>query len=112
MADFRACKCYVENIAHGVKLAVESGHSGEIYNLAAEETLSEMEWYQQIAELMNWKGEISVTEKPVLSDNFNPEQHFVIDISKIQKQLNYKEIFSIQDSLLKTVQWELECLIH
>jgi nucleoside-diphosphate-sugar epimerase len=110
MADFRACKCYVENIAHGVKLAVESTRSGEIYNLAAEEILSEMEWYQQIAKLMNWKGEISVTEEPVLSDSFNLEQHFVIDISKIQKQLSYKEIFSIQDSLLNTIQWELETI--
>jgi nucleoside-diphosphate-sugar epimerase len=108
MANFRACRCYVENIAHGVKLAVESGISGEIYNLASQEVLSEIEWYRQIAKLMDWKGNISVNEKSALSDGFNPKQHLVLDISKIQTELNYSEIFSIRDGLLNTVQWELK----
>jgi nucleoside-diphosphate-sugar epimerase len=43
MADFRACKCYVEDVAHGIRLAAEIGASGEVYNLAAQEVLSEIE---------------------------------------------------------------------
>ncbi|MDR1685570.1 MAG: NAD-dependent epimerase/dehydratase family protein [Desulfovibrio sp.] len=108
VAEFRACKCFVEDIAHGVRLAVESDVSGEIYNLAAQEVLSEMEWYQRTAELMNWKGTITVSEESGLTDSFNPEQHLVVDTAKIRKELHYKELFSVQEGLRHTIQWELE----
>jgi nucleoside-diphosphate-sugar epimerase len=87
---------------------VENGVSGEIYNLAAREALSEMEWHRQIAKLMDWNGDIDVTEEFVPMEGFNPEQHLVLDTSKIRKQLNYKEIYSVQEGLSDTIQWELE----
>ncbi|MDR1270018.1 MAG: NAD-dependent epimerase/dehydratase family protein [Planctomycetaceae bacterium] len=110
-ADFRASKCYVKDIAHGIKLAAESNIRNEIYNLAALETLTELEWYQEIAKLMDWHGNIVVTQENSTPDNnTNSKQHLIADTTKIRKQLNYKEIFSIREGLNDTIQWELNML--
>ncbi|MDR3085024.1 MAG: NAD-dependent epimerase/dehydratase family protein [Christensenellaceae bacterium] len=79
MADFRACLCYVEDIAHGIRLAAESRAAGEIYNLAAQETLTEAEWIRRIARLTGWKGELVLTGDAALPDGLNPAQHLVLD---------------------------------
>lgn len=110
--DYAHCqmsKCYVKNVAYGIKLAVESDVTSEIFNLSDSIVLSEAEWYQQIAELMQWKGRL-VIEDRLADAEFNFEQSLVVDTSKIQQQLAYKEPFSIQEALLDTISWELEQL--
>ncbi|MDR1494089.1 MAG: NAD-dependent epimerase/dehydratase family protein [Planctomycetaceae bacterium] len=107
-AGFRSSKCYVKDVAYGVKLATESNIRNEIYNLAAQKTLTELEWYQEIARLMNWRGNIVVTQKDFAPKKTNPKQHLIADTTKIREQLNYKEIFSIHEGLTDTIRWELE----
>lgn len=58
MASFCASKCYVENVAHGIALAVARGQTGEIYNLADKQVLTELEWLELLAKKLNWPGEI------------------------------------------------------
>ncbi|MDR3199506.1 MAG: NAD-dependent epimerase/dehydratase family protein [Planctomycetaceae bacterium] len=107
MAEFRACKCYVKDIAYGIKLAAESNICREIYNLAGLETLTELEWYKEIADVMNWRGDIVITQTNFISGNINPKQHLTADTTKIRKQLGYKEIFSRREGLEETIYWEL-----
>lgn len=108
MANCRMSKGYVGDIAYGIKLAAETGLPGEIYNLASHEALTELEWYQQIAKLMEWEGDIVVSQSSPSLDGLNLNQDLVLDTSKIRKQLGYKERFSTQEGLLDTIQWEFE----
>ncbi|MDR0608813.1 MAG: NAD-dependent epimerase/dehydratase family protein [Planctomycetaceae bacterium] len=109
-ANFRASKCYVKDIAGGIKLAVESNLRNEIYNLAALETLTELEWYQEIAKQMDWHGNIVVTQKNSAPNELNLNQHLIADTTKIRNQLGYKEKFSISEGLQETIRWEWEML--
>jgi nucleoside-diphosphate-sugar epimerase len=108
MAGFRASKCHVEDAAHGILLAMGSHAGHEIYNLAAQETLTELEWYRRIARLMSWQGDIVIDKTSSAEDGMNYAQHLAGDTRKIRKQLGYKEIFSLDEGLADTIRWELE----
>lgn len=108
LANCRMSKCCVGNVAQGIRLAAEKGLPGEIYNLAAQEVLTELEWYQQIAKLMKLEVDIVISQVSPSSGGFNLSQDLIVDTSKIRKQLGYRELFSIQEGLLDTIQWEFE----
>jgi nucleoside-diphosphate-sugar epimerase len=107
-AYFRFSKCYVKDVAYGIKLAVENNIGNEIYNLAAQEILTELEWYQEIANLMDWHSDIIVAKDNSVPNNMNLKQHLIADTTKIREQLGYKEIFSTREGLDETIHWELE----
>ena len=105
MAGFCACKSYVENIAHGVALAVVKGQVGEVYNLADKWVFTEYEWLELLANKLNWSGKIVTLDEEI--PGTNTKQHFVLDTDKIRKSLGYKEIVSINRALSNTIEWEL-----
>ncbi|MDR1181427.1 MAG: NAD-dependent epimerase/dehydratase family protein [Bacteroidales bacterium] len=105
MSCFRACKCYVENVAHGITLAIERGQVGEIYNLTDEWVFTEREWLELLAKKLNWTGNIVVLDEKY--HDMNTRQHFVLDTAKIRKSLGYNEIVSVDRALSKTIEWEL-----
>jgi nucleoside-diphosphate-sugar epimerase len=98
VANWRGSKCYVENAAQGITIVAEhSKNSGEIYNLAEEHLLTELEWAQKLAELMDWRGEIRLTSNHDIAMNelnVNPFQHLVADTAKIRNRLGYREAWS------------------
>jgi len=108
MADFCASKCYVENVAHGIALAVAQGQAGEVYNLADKWVLAEREWLELLARKLNWSGEIITVDKEI--PGMNTKQHFVLNTDKIRKSLGYEEITSIDHALSNTIEWELSTL--
>lgn len=108
MANCRMSKCYVGDAAYGIKLAAEHGLAGEIYNLAAQEALTEREWYQQIATLLAWAGELVTGQASSPLAGYNLQQDLVIDTAKIRRHLGYQERFTLQEGLADTIQWELE----
>ncbi|XID94952.1 NAD-dependent epimerase/dehydratase family protein [Paenibacillaceae bacterium WGS1546] len=110
IAQLQMCKCYVGNVAHGVVLAAQKGAVGEIYNLADQRVLSELEWHRRIADLMKWEGELVVTSDDQdfeLGKAVNLEQQLVLDSSKIRKELGFTEIVPLETALLNTIRWEL-----
>lgn len=108
VADFRACKSYVENIAHGIALAAIKGQAGEIYNLADKWVFAERKWLELLTEKLNWSGKITILDEEIL--DINTEQHFTLNTDKIRKSLGYKEIASIDCALSNTIEWELSKL--
>lgn len=111
IANMRMSKSYVENIAHGIALAAQKGAAGEIYNLADLQVFSELDWARKIAGLMNWNGEIVVTDKDhgfEVVRALNLDQHLIIETSKIRNELGYQEIVPVETALLRTIQWELQ----
>lgn len=111
IANLQMCKCYVENIAHGIVLTAQKGPVGEIYNLADHQVFSELEWNQMIAKLMGWNGEFVVTSDDgefELVKAVNLDQHLVVDSTKIRNELGFAEIVPLETGLLRTIQWERE----
>jgi nucleoside-diphosphate-sugar epimerase len=57
MAQWRATKGYVEDVARAIALAAtERQAAGRIYNVGEADTLTELEWAERIARAMEWDG--------------------------------------------------------
>ncbi len=108
---WKACRGYVENIAHAIALAATNDNScGQIYNVADSYALTEKEWLEKIATIVDWKGEIKILEREQLPkhlvSNINSAQNMDLNTNKIRKHLGYTDIIGLEKALEKTIEWE------
>ncbi len=111
MAAWRWTRGYVENIADAVVLTVtDERATGQIYNLGEEEALSEAEWVKAIGVAAGWSGKVVIAHEDRVPRHLLPEintaQHFVVDTTRVRKELGYTEPVSIDEALRRTVTWE------
>ncbi len=111
-ARWRASKGYVENVADAiVRAATSDAASRRIYNVAEEETLTELEWAKLIAKEMDWHGEFVVlpTERTPahLRNPGNLKQHWVASSKRLRQELRYQERITRTEAVRNTVEWEL-----
>ena len=106
---------YAGNLAHAVLLAVDKpdASAGQIYNCGDEEQLSLRQVVEVIASEMNHEWEIVSMPHQIArpSRPFTLQQsphHRVVDLAKIRTQLGYKDIYSVEAALARTVEWHLE----
>jgi nucleoside-diphosphate-sugar epimerase len=111
-AAWRGPKGYVEDVAHAIVLATISEQAaGRLYNVAEQESFTELEWAQMIAREISWDGEFVVVPRErapkhlVLPYNF--AQHWVASSERIRSELRYKEKLPVADRVKRTVEWEL-----
>jgi nucleoside-diphosphate-sugar epimerase len=112
LVGWRRAQCYVEDVAHAISLAV-GAHSaaGKIYNVAYERALTEIDWVKEIARVDGWSGEVVLAKSDSLpelmrEDAFDLRQDYVVDSSRIRRELGYSEIVSEDDALRRTIEWE------
>lgn len=111
LAEWVESKCYVENAAQAIVKAIENDNAnGNIFNVGEHAPISELKWIEKIAKIMNWKGKIIKMPSGRLLDHseFNTEQNWVMDTSKIRKKLDYCESVSFDEGLKRTIEWELQ----
>lgn len=103
---------YVENVASGIADAlVNDGAADRTYNIADLPAVSELEWVRQLANATGWRGRVvevpdeSVPAGVQLQGNF--AQHLVLDTSRIREELGYRERMPFDESVRRTVAWEL-----
>jgi len=111
MAQWRATKGYVEDVGAAIALAAVSARAaGRIYNVGERDTLTELEWAQQIAGAMRWDGEFNVLPDdhmpPHLRAPGNTAQHWVTDTTRIRAELGYEDRMSRAEGIRRTVEWE------
>ena len=111
VARWRNARGYVENVAAAITLAVtDERAAGRVYNVAEQQAYAEAEWVQQIGEAVGWSGEIVTlpeADLPAhLATHWNPQQHLVIDSTRIRQELGYAEIVPADEALRRTVAWE------
>jgi nucleoside-diphosphate-sugar epimerase len=114
-ADWRWTRGYVDNVAAAIALSVEDERAtGEIYNVASLHSPSEAEWIRRIGDVIGWSGEVVVvpTEKlpQQLQTPYDYTQHFVIDSSKLRRELGYTEVADEDEGLATTVVWQRDNL--
>lgn len=111
LAEWKESKCYVVNAAEAIVKAIENDNAnGEIFNVGEKNPATELEWIEQIAQIMDWEGKIiKVLSGKILNHKeFNTEQNWNMDTLKIRDRIGYCEIVSVKEGLEKTIKWELE----
>ena len=112
-ARWRASKGYVENVADAIVVAATSdAATSHIYNVAEENTLTELEWAQLIATEMSWDGEFVVLppkDTPAhLRFPGDLKQHWIASSERIRQELEYREAVSRTEAMRRTIKWECE----
>lgn len=109
LAAWRGPKGYVDNVAHGIALALSDRAIGRVYNLCQERYLTEFEWHKKIAKQTNWHGKLVVLAKDhtprhlVIPGNF--AQHIVASSERIREELGYEELVPGDEAIRRTISW-------
>src|SRR6202162_5316775 len=91
-AKFIPPRGYVEDVAAAIALATVSDQAaGRIYNIAAEQHFSELEWARKIGDAIGWKGSlvsVPADKTPAhLRMPLNAEQHWILSSKTIRPEL-------------------------
>ena len=102
---------YVENIAYAIALAITNEKAkNRIYHVAEEKTLSESERVERLGKIAGWEGKVMAVSKDKLPTDWslpvNAEQNWFVDSTRIRKELGYIEIFSQDEALQKSIEWQ------
>jgi nucleoside-diphosphate-sugar epimerase len=111
LAQWRGLRGYVENVAAAIALAVVSPPAaGRIYNVAALEAFSELEWAQNVGRVAGWKGTVLALPKQQTPAHllipYNAAQHWTASSARIREELGYREPISLDAGLERTTAWE------
>lgn len=108
---------YVENVACSIVTAAVNSHSsGKIYNVGESTTPSMIDFVREIGEALSWTGEIILLTKENLPENLqfplDTTQQLIIDSGKIREDLDFREIVSRSEALIRTIEWEVQNIPH
>jgi len=92
---------YVQDFCEALALLLNEGRSGEIYNVSADNELTNIDIVKKILDLMG-KPESSVT---FVEDRPGHDLRYSLDSSKIRNELGWKPKHSFQEALKTTVDW-------
>jgi nucleoside-diphosphate-sugar epimerase len=114
-AEWRWVRGYVDNVAAAIALAVEDARaSGRIYNVAEQHHYTEAEWVRRIGDTVGWTGEVLTVPDRLLPEQlgrtFDFQQQYVVDSSRIRRELDYREHVDEDEGLRRTIAWELRDL--
>jgi len=110
-AAWRSPRGFVENVAAAIALAATNDRAaGQIYNVAEAESFTELEWAQMIARSVGWTGEFVMRPADQVPEHLrlpgNTQQHWVVDSTKIRRDLGYTEPIARDEAIRRTVEWE------
>jgi nucleoside-diphosphate-sugar epimerase len=111
VAGWRWSRGYADNAGLATALAVMDERSaGEIYNVAEPVAFTEADWVRMVGQAAGWEGEIVVVPKNQLPGHLgydiDTSQHYVLDSTKIRRDLGFKEGVLHEEALAKTIAWE------
>jgi nucleoside-diphosphate-sugar epimerase len=112
LSGWRWARVYVEDAAHAIALAAtDERAAGATYNVASQAAYTEAEWAAKIAESVGWHGRVVAAPSAVLpdylcEDDYDYRQDYVVDSSRIRRDLGYREIVDEAEALRRTIEWE------
>jgi nucleoside-diphosphate-sugar epimerase len=106
-ASWRAPRGFVENVAWAVSLAATGDKAkGRVYNVAEPECRSEADWVRAIARVAGWRGRVVTVPEGRMLMPYDTRHHWVVDSSRIRRDLGYDEPISAGEALRRAVEWE------
>jgi len=111
LAAWRSPRGFVENVAAAIALAATQDRAaGEMYNVAEAESFTELEWARMIARSVGWTGDFVVRPADQVPEHLrlpgNAQQHWVVDSTKIRRDLGYAEPIARDEAMRRTIEWE------
>jgi len=102
---------YVENVAAAIAAAVVNEQAvGRTYNVGDVGALTELQWVTTLGEAVGWSGRIVVTSPDQVPEGSkfggNAAQHWVLDTSRIRRELGFQEPVALEEGLRRTVAWD------
>ncbi|ASJ56958.1 NAD-dependent dehydratase [Brevibacillus formosus] len=112
-ASWRWARGYVEDIAHAICLvATDDRARNQIYHVAEEQCLSMREWIERIGSIYGWNGKVITAPSTELPNEWVPQletkQHVQLDTAKIRRELGYTEQTTTEESMRRTIAWEID----
>ncbi len=92
---------HVSDHCRGIDLVAQSGKSGEIYNIGGGTELTNLELTLRLLTLFD-KGEEFINS---VQDRLGHDRRYSVDWSKIQRELGYTPLRSIESDLPQIVDW-------
>jgi nucleoside-diphosphate-sugar epimerase len=110
-ARFIPPRGYAEDVAAAIALATVSPQAaGRVYNIAAEQHFSELDWARKIGDAIGWKGSlvpVPAGKTPAhLRMPVNAEQHWIVSSKRIREELGFVEPVSLDAGIERTIAWE------
>jgi len=110
-ASWRWTRGYVDNVAAAIALAVEDERAaGRVYNVGDPTAYTEAEWIRRIGEAVGWEGEVVAIPDDDLPERlrrpYDYAQDFVVDSTRIRRELGYREAVEEATALERTIEWE------
>jgi len=95
---------YVQDHCEAIRIVLEKGKAGEIYNVSAGNEIANIEIAKKIICLLN-KPESLIT---FVEDRPGHDVRYSLDSTKTRTELGWKPKFSFEKSLESTVKWYLD----
>jgi dTDP-glucose 4,6-dehydratase len=95
---------YVQDHCEALRMVLEKGKAGEIYNISAGNEVPNIEIAKRVIAFLN-KPESLIT---FVEDRPGHDTRYSLDSSKTQKELGWKPKHTFGDSLESTVKWYLD----
>ena len=111
-ANWYSTYSYIDNVANAIVLAVGNAAAyNRIFNIGEKQSISQYEWAAQIAAVMDWQGNIVLTdqsEHPFSQSiaNLDLSVPFKISSRRIRDELGYVENVAFKDALVRTIESE------
>ncbi len=111
-ANWHSTYGYIENV--GAAVAITIGHENaynQVFNVAEEQPVSQIDWARKFAEVMDWQGQIEVTDDPDhplrrRTNDLDLSVPFKIDGSKLRHTLGFSDVVDEAGALERTVAHE------
>lgn len=87
-----------------IDLIVRKGRAGQIYNIAGKNEMQNIEMVKKILKALQKPESLIQYTK----DRAGHDRRYSMDVSKIQKELHWQNETNFEESLLSTIQWNLE----
>jgi dTDP-glucose 4,6-dehydratase len=103
---------YVEDHANALLLVLEHGTIGRSYNIGGDNELTNLELVENLCAIMDrLKPRASSSYKDLISfvpDRPGHDARYAIDSNRIQNELGWRPLVTIEEGLEKTVRWYLD----
>jgi len=111
LANWQWSRGYVENVAHAIVLAVTDNRAASrVYNVADPIAFTEADWVRHIGHVIGWQGDVISASSEQLPASFNHNldlnQQYVVDSTRIRRELGYAEVVPFEEGLRRTIEWE------
>lgn len=87
-----------------IDLIVRKGRAGQIYNIAGKNEIQNIEMVKKILKALH-KPESLIQ---YTNDRAGHDRRYSMDVSKIQKELHWQNETNFEESLLSTIQWNID----